>query len=125
MAAAFMLLQVHDWGIHAVSTARRARAARHGSAPGTHEHHGPQPDRRHPLKINLRQAALSSSDRERGINAERPDTSDAVVAEVLNAPARPGARAAGRRPRPGLPRHRATEPSSTALSNTNTPAPPG
>jgi len=43
-------------------------------------------------------------------NAERPDTSDAVAAEVLDAPAQPGDRAA--------------EPSRTALGNMNTPAPP-
>jgi len=53
MNGAFMLLQVHGWDIHAVRTGRgRARPA-HGSGPGTREHHGPQPDRRHPLKINL------------------------------------------------------------------------
>src|SRR6266496_6703380 len=43
MVAAFMLLQVHGWGIHAVRTGRRARAAGRGGGPGAHEHHGPQP----------------------------------------------------------------------------------
>src|SRR5215470_9860437 len=45
MNAAFMLLQVHGWDSHAVTSGRRARKASHDSAPGTREHHGPQPGR--------------------------------------------------------------------------------
>jgi hypothetical protein len=62
MAAAFMLLQVHGWDIHAVTTGQRARKASHGSTPGHTSTTGDLQARRRPLTINLSGAALRGSD---------------------------------------------------------------
>jgi hypothetical protein len=55
VVAAFMLLQVHGWGIHALRTGRRARATSHGTGSGAHEHHGatagPTPSPHERLKL--------------------------------------------------------------------------
>jgi len=58
MNAAFMLLQLHGWDIHAVRTRRRARKASHGSAPGHASTTGHSQADTTRSMTNLSQAAL-------------------------------------------------------------------
>jgi hypothetical protein len=62
--AAFMLLEVHGRGIHAVSMARQAPTASHGRAPGAHEYHGPQ-------QADANRSTISFSKKDRAKNRIR------------------------------------------------------